>query len=161
MSNYVNKVLDKDQNEYPLRDERLPDAAPEDSGKVPVVNAEGNYELGLPASGTKLYKHTVTLSDNSKVYIISTAVEPMSSFNSLCSLISDSLHSEFYLASEHGSIGHYKVYAAKYFGGPSSKAWIFYYNIEYTYGDANPTITSVPLDIASLGSISSDVVTPL
>ena len=61
MSNYINKVLDKDQNEYPLRDERLPNAAPEDSGKGPVVNSEGQYELGIPAGGTKLYKHEIMI----------------------------------------------------------------------------------------------------
>lgn len=59
MAEYINKIVSNNQ-EYGIKDTRVPDATSSDEGKAVVVDAQGDYVLSTPsAGGTKLYKHSV------------------------------------------------------------------------------------------------------
>ena len=50
MSNYVDKVRDKNHVEAELRDSRLPEPTAQDADKVVKVNAQGEYALGIDSA---------------------------------------------------------------------------------------------------------------
>ena len=58
MRNFVDTIKKGDE-EYDIRDVRVPESAIADAGKVVKVAEDGSYELGEAGGGTQLYKHRI------------------------------------------------------------------------------------------------------
>ena len=69
-NDFVNTITTKDGTTYNVQDKRLTVTAA-DAGKVVSVDSNGNLSLTTPSSGTKLYRHLITINETIKITVIS------------------------------------------------------------------------------------------
>ena len=65
----------------------VPECSVEDEGKVPIVNASGNYELGTISVGTNLHEHKFkTINDTNESFVIDFSASPIEISNTSTSV---------------------------------------------------------------------------
>ena len=69
-NDFVNTITTSNGTTYDVQDKRLTVTAA-DAGKVVSVDENGNLSLITPSSGTKLYRHLITINETIKIIVIS------------------------------------------------------------------------------------------